>query len=123
MFTLLERHPKKFKVKDLFKNIRFRFRPISHSFHSLFVNFEPRYLLLDEPSLGLAPQIVQQIFSAIETARQELGTTIVLYEQVAALALNVSQQGYVLRRGEVVQSGTAAEISNNPNLSISYLGA
>ena len=84
---------------------------------------QPRYLLLDEPSLGLAPQIVQQIFSAIETARQELGTTIVLCEQVAALALSVSQQGYVLRRGEVVQGGTAAEISNNPNLSISYLGA
>ena len=123
MFTLLERHPKKFKVKDLFKKIRFRFRPISHDFHSLFVNFEPRYFLLDEPSLGLAPQIVQQIFSAIETARQELGTTIVLCEKVAALALSVSQQGYVLRRGEVVQSGTAAEISNSPNLSISYLGA
>ena len=54
MFTLLERHPKKFKVKDLFKKIRFRFRPIGHNFHSLFVNFEPRYFLLDEPSLGLA---------------------------------------------------------------------
>ena len=71
-------------LKDLLKKIRFRFRPISHSFHSLFVNLELRYLLLDEPSLGFAPQVVQQIFSAIETARQELGTTIVQCEQVAA---------------------------------------
>ena len=89
----------------------------------MFANFEPQYLLLDEPSLGLAPQIGRQTLSAIETARQALGTTIVLCEQVAALALNVYQRGYALRRGEVVQSGAAAEIANNPNLSISYLGA
>ncbi len=84
---------------------------------------KPRYLLLDEPSLGLAPLIVQQIFAAIEEVRREQGTTIILCEQVAALALSVAQQGYVLRRGEVVQSGPAAKLAADPELSAAYLGA
>lgn len=84
---------------------------------------KPRYLLLDEPSLGLAPVIVQQIFSVIEEVRREQGTTVILCEQVAALALGVAQQGYVLRRGEVVQSGPAAQLAADPALSAAYLGA
>ena len=84
---------------------------------------KPRYLLLDEPSLGLAPVIVQQIFSVIEEVRREQGTTVILCEQVAALALSVAQQGYVLRRGEVVQSGPAAQLAADPALSAAYLGA
>ena len=84
---------------------------------------KPRYLLLDEPSLGLAPVIVQQIFSVIEEVRREQGTTVILCEQVAALALSVAQQGYVLRRGEVVQSCPAAQLAADPALSAAYLGA
>lgn len=82
----------------------------------------PRYLLLDEPSLGLAPVIVQQIFEVIEQVRREQGTTVILCEQVAALALSVAKQGYVLRRGEVVHSGPAEELARDPELSAAYLG-
>lgn len=84
---------------------------------------EPRYLLLDEPSLGLAPVIVQQIFAVIEAVRRDQGTTVILSEQVAALALGVAQQGYVLRRGEVVHRGNAADLAADPSLSQAYLGA
>lgn len=83
---------------------------------------EPRYLLLDEPSLGLAPVIVQQIFGFIEAVCRERGTTILLCEQVAALALRVSHAGCVLRRGRVERRGTAAELAADPTLSTAYLG-
>jgi branched-chain amino acid transport system ATP-binding protein len=82
----------------------------------------PRCLLLDEPSLGLAPLIVQQIFAVIEEVRRD-NTIVVLCEQVAALALRVAQQGYVLRRGRVAQSGEAAVLAADPALSVAYLGA
>ena len=84
---------------------------------------EPRYLLLDEPSLGLAPVIVQQIFGFIEAVCRERRTTIILCEQVAALALRVAHRGYVLRRGEVVQQGAAATLAADPSLSAAYLGS
>lgn len=83
---------------------------------------QPRCLLLDEPSLGLAPVIVQQIFNVIHEVSQA-GTTIVLCEQVAALALRYAEQGYVLRRGRVVQHGRAAELAADKGLSAAYLGA
>ncbi|WP_431857625.1 ABC transporter ATP-binding protein [Azospirillum sp.] len=83
---------------------------------------EPRYLLLDEPSLGLAPVIVQQIFGFIEAVCRERRTTIILCEQVAALALRVAHHGYVLRRGAVVQQGPAAALASDPSLSAAYLG-
>ncbi|XAH22377.1 ABC transporter ATP-binding protein [Xylophilus sp. GW821-FHT01B05] len=82
----------------------------------------PRCLLLDEPSLGLAPLIVQQIFSVIDDVRRD-NTIVVLCEQVAALALRVSQQGYVLRRGNVVQHGDAKTLAADTGLSAAYLGA
>ncbi|HYG85408.1 MAG TPA: ABC transporter ATP-binding protein [Azospirillum sp.] len=84
---------------------------------------EPRYLLLDEPSLGLAPVIVQQIFHFIESVCRERRTTIILCEQVAALALRVAHHGYVLRRGKVVQQGPAATLAADPSLSAAYLGS
>lgn len=84
---------------------------------------EPRYLLLDEPSLGLAPLIVQQIFEFIGSIGREHGTTILLCEQVASLALRVADHGYVMRRGRVVQEGTAAELAADEKLSAAYLGA
>ncbi|MFP5512742.1 MAG: ABC transporter ATP-binding protein [Alphaproteobacteria bacterium] len=83
---------------------------------------EPRYLLLDEPSLGLAPVIVQQIFGFIESVCRERRTTILLCEQVAAIALRVAHAGCVLRRGQVVRSGGAAELAADPALSAAYLG-
>jgi branched-chain amino acid transport system ATP-binding protein len=71
---------------------------------------EPSYLLLDEPSLGLAPIIVQEIYEFFTERCQENGTTVLLAEQMAAMALKVSKQGYVLRQGRVVQEGPSAEL-------------
>jgi branched-chain amino acid transport system ATP-binding protein len=83
---------------------------------------EPRILLLDEPSLGLAPLIVDQIFSVISSACRDLGTTIILAEQVVGLALSVAQQAYVLNRGTITRAGSASELARDPSLSVSYLG-
>lgn len=84
---------------------------------------QPRYLLLDEPSLGLAPLIVQQIFEFISSISREQGTTILLSEQLASLALRVASHGYVMRRGTVVQEGTTATLQADEHLSAAYLGA
>jgi branched-chain amino acid transport system ATP-binding protein len=70
----------------------------------------PRYLLLDEPSLGLAPIIVQQIYEFITDYARRSGTTVVIAEQMATLALKVSDRGYVLRRGRVVLEGRSADL-------------
>ncbi len=83
----------------------------------------PRYLLLDEPSLGLAPVIVQKIFSVIAEVCRGQGVTILLSEQVAALALSVSKDGCVMRRGSLVRTGTADELAADPELSAAYLGS
>ena len=83
---------------------------------------EPRYLLLDEPSLGLAPTIVQQIFGVISAICSDSGTTIVLSEQVVAQALSVAHRVYVLKRGEVVRQGKASDLALDPSLSAAYLG-
>jgi branched-chain amino acid transport system ATP-binding protein len=83
---------------------------------------QPRLLLLDEPSLGLAPVVVQQIFDVIKAVRQEHRTTVILSEQVAALALASSDQAYVLRRGRVVHHGPSAALARDPSLSAAYLG-
>jgi branched-chain amino acid transport system ATP-binding protein len=84
---------------------------------------EPRYLLLDEPSLGLAPVIVQQIYAAIRAVSQNSATTILLSEQAAPLALSIAQRAYVLRRGSIAHQGTAADLAADPSLSAAYLGA
>ncbi len=81
----------------------------------------PRLLLLDEPSLGLAPVIVDQIFQMIATLKQS-GVTIVLVEQNVAKALSVADRAYVMRLGQVAASGTAAEIAATTDLSAHYLG-
>jgi branched-chain amino acid transport system ATP-binding protein len=82
----------------------------------------PRYLLLDEPSLGLAPVIVQQIFGVIEEVCRQQGVTILLSEQVAALALSVANEGCVMRRGALVRQGPARDLAADPSLSAAYLG-
>ena len=81
----------------------------------------PRVLLLDEPSLGLAPILVQQIFSIIREINAA-GTTIVLVEQNALQALNVAQRGYVLQNGRVILSDTASELAANADVRRAYLG-
>jgi len=81
----------------------------------------PRLLLLDEPSLGLAPQIVETIFNIIQEINKA-GVTILLVEQNAHLALGIANHGYVLETGSVVQTGTGAELLKSPEIRKAYLG-
>ncbi len=83
----------------------------------------PKYLLLDEPSLGLAPIVVQQIFRFIGAVARERGTAVLLSEQMASLALKVADYGYLLRRGQWVREGPAAELARADvqELSAAYL--
>ena len=81
----------------------------------------PSVLMLDEPSLGLAPLIVKDIFAIIETLRQ-IGVTIVLVEQNARAALAVADHGYVLEMGEMGLSGPAAQLAQDPRVIDTYLG-
>jgi len=81
----------------------------------------PRVLLLDEPSLGLAPIIVTQIYDFITAYAAKSGATILLAEQTAMLALRASDRGYVLRRGWVVQEGTSRDLGAGSVLTASYL--
>jgi branched-chain amino acid transport system ATP-binding protein len=82
----------------------------------------PQVLMLDEPSLGLAPLIVKEIFSIIETLRKT-GVTIVLVEQNARAALAVADHGYVLEMGELSLHGPASELAKDPRVIDTYLGA
>jgi branched-chain amino acid transport system ATP-binding protein len=81
----------------------------------------PKLLLLDEPSLGLAPIVCQIIFSTIEDIKAA-GTTVLLVEQNANAALKHSDRGYVLETGQVILEGSAAEIAGNPRVREAYLG-
>jgi branched-chain amino acid transport system ATP-binding protein len=81
----------------------------------------PKLLLLDEPSLGLAPQIVQTIFSIIRTINSE-GTTILLVEQNAHMALKEAHHGYVLEAGRIVMDDTAANLASSDDVRKAYLG-
>jgi branched-chain amino acid transport system ATP-binding protein len=81
----------------------------------------PRLLLLDEPSMGLAPVIVEQIFETIQAINQQ-GVTILLVEQNAAMALSVATRGYVLETGRVALEGRAADLADNPEVRRAYLG-
>ncbi|MDF2693464.1 MAG: Branched-chain amino acid transport ATP-binding protein LivF, partial [Labilithrix sp.] len=81
----------------------------------------PQLLLLDEPSLGIAPKLVQQIFQAIaEIARS--GVTILVVEQNTRIALATSQRAYVLRTGEIALEGEAKALASNPEIQAAYLG-
>src|SRR5581483_4298532 len=82
---------------------------------------KPRVLLLDEPSLGLAPLVVREIFEALRSMN-ERGTTIVVVEQNAALALAAAQHAFVLETGRVVLGGAAAELRRDESVRRSYLG-
>nr|WP_321468399.1 ABC transporter ATP-binding protein [uncultured Desulfobulbus sp.] len=82
----------------------------------------PKLLLLDEPSMGLAPLVTKQIFEIIETINKEHGTTIFLVEQNANLALQVAHRGYVLENGRVVLEDKAAALLRNTAIQKAYLG-
>lgn len=82
---------------------------------------QPRLLLLDEPSMGLAPIIVEEIFDIINRINAQ-GTSILLVEQNAAMALSVADRGYVLETGNIVLEGTARELLENPRVREAYLG-
>jgi branched-chain amino acid transport system ATP-binding protein len=81
----------------------------------------PRLLLLDEPSLGLAPSIVGEMFRAVQSIHQS-GTAIMLVEQNVSRALAISQRTYVLENGRVVTSGASSELSHRPEIRKAYLG-
>ncbi len=83
---------------------------------------KPRILLMDEPSMGLAPVLVEAIFDVISQLNKEDGTTILLVEQNASMALKYASRAYVLETGEIVLSGPAEEIAQNPEVKKAYLG-
>ncbi|MGB0388504.1 MAG: ABC transporter ATP-binding protein, partial [Ardenticatenaceae bacterium] len=83
---------------------------------------QPRLLLMDEPSMGLAPVLVDLIFETIERINREDGMTILLVEQNAHMALQVSNRGYVLQTGEIVLANDAKTLQRDPTVQKAYLG-
>ena len=83
---------------------------------------KPETILLDEPSMGLAPQLVEQIFEIVKRLNEEQGVTFLLAEQNTNVALRFAHQGYILESGRVVMEGTAAELRENPDVKEFYLG-
>lgn len=81
----------------------------------------PRLLLLDEPSLGLAPLVVRQIFGAIRDLNRDTGLTVLLVEQNAYQALRLAHRGYVLVNGAITMAGTGAELLARPEIRAAYL--
>ncbi len=81
----------------------------------------PRLMLMDEPSMGLAPVLVESVFDIIQEINKE-GTTILLVEQNAHMALQIAQRGYVLQTGEIVISDTVEGLRQNPMVQKAYLG-
>ena len=82
---------------------------------------KPRLLLLDEPSMGLAPQFIQQIFRIVTEINQQ-GTTVLLVEQNASRALQLANRGYVMESGEITMTGEAKALLNDPKVRAAYLG-
>ena len=82
----------------------------------------PSLLLLDEPSMGLAPLLVQEIFNIIERVNKEENVTVLLVEQNANMALSIADRGYVLETGKIILEGTGKELLSNPEIKKAYLG-
>ena len=82
----------------------------------------PKLILMDEPSMGLSPLLVKEVFGIIRRINQELGVTILLVEQNARMALSVADYGYVMEQGKVVLDGTAASLAENEDVKEFYLG-
>ena len=82
----------------------------------------PRLLLLDEPSFGLAPLVVRELFDILGAINREEGVSMLLVEQNAALALSIANQAYLIETGEIVMSGSAAQIAKDEGVRRAYLG-
>jgi branched-chain amino acid transport system ATP-binding protein len=82
----------------------------------------PKLVLLDEPSLGLAPLITQELFRTLGELNRADGTSMLIVEQNAGLALNLAARGYVLETGTIVTSGSAADLAGNDDVRRAYLG-
>lgn len=82
----------------------------------------PRLLMLDEPSLGLAPILVKDIFERIQRLNKELGLTVLVIEQNARRALDIADHGYIMEQGRIVLEGSAADLKENPDVKEFYLG-
>jgi branched-chain amino acid transport system ATP-binding protein len=82
----------------------------------------PKMLMLDEPSLGLAPLLVKEIFRNIEVINQELNTTILVVEQNAKIALEISDYAYIMESGKIVLEGVSRELQDNPDVKEFYMG-
>ena len=82
----------------------------------------PKLLLLDEPSLGLSPVLVQEVFQVIKNINVERGVTILLVEQNARMALSIAARAYVLTTGSIVMEDTSANLMENPEMKKHYLG-
>jgi branched-chain amino acid transport system ATP-binding protein len=83
---------------------------------------EPTLLMLDEPSLGLAPLLVAEIFGIVQRLNRDLGTTVLLIEQNARRALSIADHAYIMENGRIVLEGPAAELADNPDVKEFYLG-
>jgi branched-chain amino acid transport system ATP-binding protein len=83
----------------------------------------PKLVLLDEPSMGLAPQVTEEIFAIVRSLNRDRGVSIVLAEQNARIALRHADHGYVLENGRVVAGGSAAELAGRSDVREFYLGA
>ncbi len=84
---------------------------------------EPKLLMLDEPSMGLAPLMVQKVSEIIKLINEQMGATVLLAEQNAHMALSITNRGYVIENGSVVMEGTSAELSGNEKVKKAYIGA
>ncbi len=82
----------------------------------------PRLLMLDEPSLGLAPLLVEEIFGIVRRLNTDLDTTVLLVEQNATRALEIADHGYIMEQGRIVLEGPASELAENPDVKEFYLG-
>jgi branched-chain amino acid transport system ATP-binding protein len=82
----------------------------------------PRLLMLDEPSLGLAPKLVQQIFDLVQQIKEELGVTVLLVEQNVRHSCEISDRAFVMENGKVVLHGPGAEMLENDHVREAYLG-
>ena len=82
----------------------------------------PKLLMLDEPSLGLAPRLVTEIFRIVRRLNDDLGTTVLLVEQNARRALEIADHGYIMEHGRIVLEGPSAELAENPDVKEFYLG-
>ena len=82
----------------------------------------PKMLMLDEPSLGLAPLLVKEIFENIKRINQEMDTTLLIVEQNAKIALDISTYAYIMESGKIVLEGPSAELKNNPDVKEFYMG-